>query len=323
MNEFRLDTTVAIVIFNRPDTTARVLAEIARAKPPRLLVIADGPRADRPDEQAKCQATRAIIERVDWDCDVLTNYSEVNLGCKRRVSSGLDWAFQTVEQAIILEDDCLPHPTFFRFCQELLEKYKDDERITMVSGDNFQFGRKRTDYSYYFSHYCHVWGWATWRRAWQYYDVDMKLWPSIRDGNWIRDVLKDDRAAIRWAKTFEVMHQGLVDTWDVQWVFASWIQNGLAILPNTNLISNIGFSPNATHTTSSTSSLANLPTEAIEFPLLHPPFMVRDSLADDITERSLFNATFSSLLQRVLVKVQRTASQWNPLRRRKSSPSED
>ncbi|MFM7711944.1 MAG: glycosyltransferase family 2 protein, partial [Microcystis sp.] len=142
-----------------PDTTARVFEAIRQAKPPKLLVVADGPRADRADDIEKCKAARAIIEGVDWDCEVLTNYSDVNLGCKNRVSSGLNWVFDTVEEAIILEDDCVPDPTFFRFCEELLEYYRHDQRIMVISGNNFQFGKKRTGYSYYFSVYTHCWGW--------------------------------------------------------------------------------------------------------------------------------------------------------------------
>ena len=155
---WQLTTPVVFVIFNRPDTTAKVFEAIRQAKPPKLLVIADGARIDKPGEAKKCAAARAIINQVDWQCEVLTNYSDVNLGCRKRVSSGLDWVFEQVEEAIILEDDCLPHPTFFRYCQELLEKYRDDEHIMMISGNNFQFGRKRNEYSYYFSHYSHIWG---------------------------------------------------------------------------------------------------------------------------------------------------------------------
>nr|MBA3765731.1 glycosyltransferase family 2 protein [Acidobacteriota bacterium] len=176
-----MNVPVALIIFNRADTTARVLAEIAKARPSKLLVIADGPRADHPDDAEKCLAARAAIDRVNWDCEVLTNYSEVNLGCGARPSSGLDWVFENVAEAIILEDDCLPHPTFFPFCAELLERHRDDERVMMISGDNFQFGRKRTQYSYYFSRYTHTWGWATWRRAWRYFDREIKLWPALRE----------------------------------------------------------------------------------------------------------------------------------------------
>jgi len=314
MNDFQLNTPVAFIIFNRPDATAQVFAEIAKAKPHQLLVVADGPRPDRPGEAEKCAAVRRIVEQVDWSCQILTHYSDTNLGCRKRVSSGLDWVFQTVDRAIILEDDCLPHPAFFRFCEELLDRYRDDERVMMISGDNFQFGRRRTSYSYYFSRYCHVWGWATWRRAWQYYDVDMKLWPSVREGHWLQDALGSRPLANRWNKTFEVMHQKMVDTWDVQWVFTSWIQNGLTILPNANLISNIGFSHAATHTTNSNNPMANLPTEAIEFPLHHPPFVIRDSRADDFTEKRFFNPTLADLVRRAFAKAGRLASSWNPFR---------
>lgn len=156
MIDWRLTTPVAFLVFNRPDTTIRVFEEIRRARPPKLLVVADGARADRPGEAEKCAQVRAIVEQVDWECGVLKNYADDNMGCKRRISSGLDWVFANVEEAIILEDDCLPHPSFFRFCEELLRRYRDDERVMMISGDNFQFGKKRTDYSYYFSKYPHI-----------------------------------------------------------------------------------------------------------------------------------------------------------------------
>ena len=149
MSDFQLKTPVAFIIFNRPDTTERVFAEIVKAKPPKLLVVGDGPRANREGDAAKVAAARAITKRVDWPCEVLTNFSEVNLGCKVRVSSGLDWVFEQVPEAIILEDDCLPHQTFFRFCEELLERYRDDQRIGMISGDNFQFGHTINDDSYF------------------------------------------------------------------------------------------------------------------------------------------------------------------------------
>ncbi len=169
-----LETPVAFIIFKRHDLTERVFQAIREAKPKKLLVIADGPRF--PEEAAKCQKTRDIIQQVDWDCEVLKNYSEVNLGCRQRISSGLDWVFSQVEEAIILEDDCVPAPSFFSFCQTLLDYYRDDNRIMVISGDNFQDGQSRTDYSYYFSRYNHCWGWATWHRAWQYWDFNKNKW---------------------------------------------------------------------------------------------------------------------------------------------------
>ena len=301
-----MKTPVAFLIFNRPDTTEKVFEAIRAAKPPKLLVVADGARSDRPDEAEKCEAARKIIEGVDWQCEVLTNYSEVNLGCKQRVSSGLDWVFKNVEEAIILEDDCVPHPTFFHFCEELLNYYRDDERIMVISGDNYQFGHKRTQYSYYFSRYNHCWGWATWRRAWQYYDIEMKLWSKIRDGNWLRAILEEPRAVKYWSKIFQAVYEEKINSWAYRWTFACWLQSGLTVLPNVNLVSNIGFGTEGTHTTDSRNPYANLPTEKICFPLQHPPFIIRDAEADKFTQDTHFNLP---LMRRLINKAQRVVSQ--------------
>lgn len=297
-----MKTPVALIIFNRPDTTERVFAGIAQARPPKLLVVADGPRADHPGEDERCAAARAIVERVDWDCEVLTSYSDVNLGCRRRVSSGLNWVFSLVDEAIILEDDCLPHPTFFRFCEELLERYRDDERIMHISGNNFQLGHKHTHYSYYFSRYNHIWGWSSWRRAWRFYDVEMKLWPEFRDGRWLQDILDDSGAAAYWARCFQAAYEDKVNSWDYQWTFACWTQGGLSVLPNVNLISNIGSGADSTHTADG-SWFTGLPVEAMRFPLQHPPFVVRDVQADAFTQQSMF---ISTLPERIKGKLKRT-----------------
>ncbi len=301
MDDFQLKTPVAFLVFNRPDTTQRVFEEIRRARPQKLLVVADGPRTGRPGEADSCKAVRSIIDTVDWPCEVLKNYSDVNLGCKMRVSSGLKWVFDTVEEAIVLEDDCLPHPTFFRFCEELLNRYRDDERIMMISGDNFQFGRKRTPYSYYFSRYTHIWGWASWKRAWRHYDVNMALWPLVREGEWLSDVLDDQRSTRNWTKMFEKVFRGDINTWDYQWTFTCWFQSGFAILPNVNLVSNIGFHASATHTTSD-SPYGSMNTEPMSFPLDHPPFIIRDAVADLRTENSHHNPR---LLHRVVRRIRR------------------
>ena len=300
MSDFKLMLPVAFIIFNRPDTTERVFAEIANAKPPKLLVIGDGPRTGRPGEAEKVTATRAIIQRVDWDCKVLTNFSEVNLGCKKRVSSGIDWVFEQVEEAIILEDDCLPDITFFRFCQEMLERYRGDQRIGMISGDNFQFGRRYGDDSYYFSKYVHIWGWATWRDRWVgSYDASMAKWTRIRDEGTIADIVGDMHEAVYWGTIFERVHRGGIDTWDYQWVFANWVNGRLSVVPAVNLISNIGFGVNATHTTG-VSELENLPITPIKFPLSHPIGVFKSLRADRFSEKKCFKA---SLWRRICNKV--------------------
>lgn len=308
MADFQLTTPVALLIFNRPDTTERVFREIAKAKPPKLLVVADGPRANRAGEYEKCQQTRAIIHKVDWDCEVITNFSEKNMGCKLRVASGIDWIFEQVEEAIILEDDCLPEPSFFRFCEEMLERYRHNDRISMISGGNLQFGRQRGGGSYYFSRYTHIWGWASWRRAWQHYDRDMKQWPQFRDEGWIEALFPNRGEQEYWRNSFEMVYDGSLDTWDCSWTFTALLRGMLQVVPNVNLISNIGFGPEATHT-HEVGIHANMPTQPIAFPLIHPHFVLQDpegdrfisedQIAPSFVKRQLrkFNRQFSRLFK--------------------------
>ena len=269
-----LSTPVAFLIFKRPDTTEKVFESIRQAKPKKLLVVADGARPDKPGEAEKCAETRAIIDRVDWDCEVLKNYSDINLGCKKRVSSGLDWVFSEVEEAIILEDDCLPHPSFFSYCENLLDYYRDDERIMAISGDNFQDGNQRTPYSYYFSKYNHCWGWATWRRAWKHWHFNPEKWIEFRDTGLIKFICDDSYEEKYWTQVFNTLFlEGKPNTWDYSWTFACWSQSGLTALPNVNLVSNIGFGSGGTHTFGD-SPLANMAVEDIG-EITHPPFVVR------------------------------------------------
>lgn len=303
-NNISLTTPVALIIFNRPDSTETVFKAIAQARPKKLLVIADGPRS--PEEVEKCQKARAVIERVDWDCEVLTNFSEKNLGCRCRVASGLDWVFSEVEEAIILEDDCLPAPSFFYFCETLLEHYRHDERIMLISGNNFQFGQSRTEYSYYFSKYTHIWGWASWRRAWQYFDLSMTTWPEFKKTGMMKFVCEDLYEHKYWTKIFDQVFEGTINTaWSYQWLYSCWSQSGLSILPNTNLVSNIGFGSDATNTFGD-SRQARLPVSDI-WNINHPRFLVKHKEADAYTFDSIFggknmkrSATFRAKVRRKL-----------------------
>ncbi len=292
-----MQTPVVFLIFKRPDTTQKVFDKIRQSKPPKLFVIADGARLDREGENEKCEKTRSIIEQVDWDCEVIKNYSDVNLGCARRVSSGLDWVFSQVNEAIILEDDCLPHPSFFRFCEELLVKYRDDDRIGSISGQNVQFGQKRGNYSYYFSRYNHVWGWATWKRAWKNYDFGMQDWLEIKANNHLNNILANSKAVYDWTNRFQETYDGLINSWAYRWQLSCWLHRHLSIISNVNLINNIGFGEESTNTSSIKNNYANLETEEIEFPLQHPKFIFADLEADDFTENTLF--TQLSFLSRV------------------------
>ncbi|MFM2430400.1 MAG: hypothetical protein RLZZ511_1613 [Cyanobacteriota bacterium] len=287
-----MDTPIIFIIFNRPDTTSRVFEEIRKVRPRRLLVISDGPRDNCSGDFEKCQSTRQILDKVDWECDVFRNFSDINLGCKKRVSSGLDWAFDIVDEAIILEDDCLPHPDFFAFCELLLCRYREDKRIAAISGQNVQFGRQRTSHSYYFSRYNHCWGWATWKRAWKNFDADMKLWPLLKEGNWLDDILGNKIASRYWFKTFQDTYDGKRNSWAFCWTFSCWIQNQLSILSNVNMVSNIGYGSDGTHTTQSKSKFSEIPALGASFPLNHPPFIVRDCLADRYTQATLYRQPF-------------------------------
>ena len=218
---YQCKTPVVLLVFKRAEETARVFEVVRQVKPPKLLVVADGPREDRPDEPAKCAATRAVIDRVDWECEVLTNYSDVNLGCKERVSSGLHWVFSLVEEAIIVEDDCVPDASFFRYCDELLEKYRDCPQVMSVTGENTH-GYQNPDASYCFSYYSFYWGWATWRRAWELFDGKMELWAGLRQTNWLSNLLQDEDATAYWAKIFDQTFDGF-NSWGWAWSFSkSW-----------------------------------------------------------------------------------------------------
>lgn len=298
-----LKTAVLFLVFNRLDTTKQVFEAIRLAKPPRLYIAADGPRDSRPGEDEKVKAVRDyVMGHIDWDCEIKTLFREKNLGCKYAVSGSIDWFFENEEMGIILEDDCLPHPSFFQFCQELLARYQEDERIGIISGDNFQFGKRRTQYSYYFSRYTHIWGWASWSRTWQKYDVEMELWPKVKDGEWLSDILQNKKLVKYWQNIFEAVFNNKIDTWDYQLNFSCLINSRLNIMPNSNLISNIGFEADGTHTTVKT-KISNIQAVEMKFPLSHPSVIIRDALADSMTERDHFSKPF--IISRIANKIRR------------------
>lgn len=288
MSNTQLSTPVALIIFNRPDTTKLVFNAIRQAKPLKLFLIADAPRAGNADDAKKCKEVRSIVENVDWPCEVKKNYSNKNLGCGKRPVSGIAWVFENVDRAIILEDDCLPHPSFFTFCQQLLEYYYDDKRIMHISGNNFQFGKKRGNASYYYSRFSHSWGWATWRRAWEHYDFEMKSYPDFLLENKISAIFNDKKAQKYWTVLLSDVYAGkIVSVWDYQWTYTTWVQNGLCILPNVNLVSNIGFNEFATHTSDQKNRLSNMPVGNIQ-DIVHPTVIVEDVEADRFTNKTLF-----------------------------------
>lgn len=282
-----MKSALLFIVFNRPDTTRQVFEAIRQAKPPRLFVAADGYRAAVSGEKERCEQVREITTRVDWPCELHTLFRESNLGCKTGVSSALDWFFASEQEGIVLEDDVLPLPSFFGFCDELLERYRDNEEITMISGCNLVAKRYRPSASYFFSRYCHIWGWATWRRAWKDYDVSMATWPDwYSQGNLTK---LEPHVQIFWKNIFDAVYNGKINTWDYQWVYSCWRNGGISVLPENNLIHNIGFGVDATHTTMEvpTCLLESKPRD-LDFPLSHPEQIKRSFMADNIIERRVF-----------------------------------
>ncbi len=248
---FELTTPVAFIIFNRPDTTKEVFEKIREAKPKKLYLISDAPREGREDDVEKVNETRGYVEsHIDWDCELHKNYAESNMGCKNRVYTGISWVLENEETTIILEDDVVPMPEFFRYCQEMLEHYKDNEKVMMVSGTNLLKNHK-IDKQYTFSCFSSIWGWATWKRAWDKYDVDIKGWPEVHKNGTFKGV-QSGLAYMFLKRNMDSVYNHVKDTWDIQWDYCRHINRGLGVVPKENMICNIGFDrEDATHTSGS------------------------------------------------------------------------
>jgi hypothetical protein len=268
---------VVFLVFNRPDLTARVFEVIRAARPKQLLVVGDGPRASRPDDAARCTATREVTERVDWPCEVLRKYADENLGCGPNISRGIDWAFSHVEEAVMIEDDGLPEPTFFPFCAEMLERYRDDARVMHIAGTNFAAPPDAyLGYSYGFNAFGPIYGgWATWRRAWREYDYTMATWPEFRHSGMMAGLPGGRRWLKILEREWEKAHAG-EQTWDHQWQYAVMSRRGLSISPSVNLLSNLGFGRDDATQTPLAGDLAELGLHAMTFPLRHPPMIAEN-----------------------------------------------
>lgn len=296
-----LKTPILFIIFNRPNTTEQVFAEIRKAQPTKLYIAADGPRPEKKEEEGLCAEARKIIEKIDWDCEVKTLFQEKNLGILYGPHTAISWFFDKVEEGIILEDDCVPDQSFFSFCETLLEYYRDDKRIMQISGNNFQLGIERGDGSYYFSKFNHLWGWASWRRAWQLNDINMTTFPEFKKFKRIEDIWENRKAQKGWMRTFDKAYSKKLNSWDYQWSYTFWSNSGLCVLSNVNLVKNIGFGENATHTKSAETKKTNLKTGSISV-IKHPSFILQDKKADDFT----FNHFFAtSIIKKIKNKLER------------------
>lgn len=288
----QFNTPILLVVFNREDTIRRVFAEIKKLKPKYLYIAADGPRENRIGEKEKCERVRSIVNEIDWDCEVHKLFHEKNLGCHTAVPAAISWFFENVEKGIILEDDCLPNQSFFYYCEELLEKYKDEEKIMMISGTNFL---EKTDIceSYFFSKYAYIWGWATWKRAWSKFDNKMESYPHLKAQGFFNRYLPSISEKYFWKIAFTNKYSGLKEGWDVKWIYALISNKALSITPKYNLIQNIGFTQEATNTNVTDTKGFVIQTHELPFPLVHNSQIEANSEYDYKTFKQVFLSTVS------------------------------
>lgn len=279
---YQVKSPILFLIFNRPKETQVLFNSIKEVKPKKLYVAADGPRNNGKDSQM-CEKTKDIFKQIDWECELITLYREVNLGCGKAVSSAITWFFQNEEEGIILEDDCLPSPDFFRFTDAMLDKYRNDDRIGHICGCNFQDGIKRGEEAYYFSKLTHVWGWASWKRVWNKYDFSMNGLEMGIKNDFLSGLTDNQLNKKILYNAFTRTKQGEIDTWDYQYLFLNQINGRLSIIPNYNMISNIGFNAEGTHTFNVNSPMSNVPFEELPKDIKHPMFMFQNRIADKYT----------------------------------------
>jgi hypothetical protein len=278
-----LEVPVALIVFGRPDQTRRVFEIVAQARPRKLFIIGDAAREGRDEEVRRVEEVRRIISAVHWDCDVQTNFADMNIGARRRVISGIDWVFQHVEEAIILEDDILPDASFFPFCAEMLERFRNDSRVAMVGGFNVAADSVRSPYSYCFSEMSHIWGWATWRDRWSRFDENLSTFPEVKSSGLLEDLFYDEDIVRYWEPILTRMHDGTGawDAWDYQWIYTNLTQRGLCALPTVNLIENVGYDQGATHTKDGRYAPA-VSRGTLTFPLQHPPAIIASRKRDRV-----------------------------------------
>ena len=299
-----LNTAVLFLVFNRLDTTKQVFEAIRQAQPPRLYVAADGARETIEGEAKKTQTVRDyIMNSIDWKCEVKTLFRDKNLGCKYAVSGAIDWFFENEEMGIILEDDCLPSQSFFWFCEELLQKYKDDMRVWQISGYNLLENKIKFDASYIFSRYGGIWGWASWKNRWCYYDVEMNGWSSLMNKTkWIDKVTYSKSEARVRVKQFDSITKNRFNTWDYQWVYIKLLKFGLNIIPKTNMIKNLGFDNRGTHT-KNPSSDPNLINKDIDTKIIHPNKVLKTNEYEIKYSKKFFGNR--NILFRIINKIKR------------------
>jgi hypothetical protein len=295
------ETPVLFLVYNRPYHTTVVFDTIKKLKPKYLYISADGPNPKKEFDQVNCDKVKSIFNSIDWDCELKTLFRKENLGCRVAVSSAIDWFFNNIDKGIIIEDDILPDITFFGFCEQLLKFYEFDVSVMQISGTNVEKVWKSNKNDYFFSMFGGIWGWATWKRAWEKYNVDIPDWSNnevqeILNNKWFGDKEFQERK-----KIYDKIYNNQIDTWDYQWTFYKLLNNGFSVVPSKNLISNIGFSEDALHTKDTNSPLSNIKRYSLSLPVKINEVKKQDLKYDynffstKIKKRSIFTRILTKL----------------------------
>ena len=303
MNNETFSTPILIIAWRRPKETKKVLNSLRKIKPSKLFISCDGAREGNAEEYDKVKKTQEVLRnKINWECEVNWQISDINLGCKIGVSNAINWFFNYVNEGIIIEDDIVANKDFFEFCEKLLEKYRKDKRIWCISGSNNQANIKRGEATYYFGRIPLIWGWATWKDRWKNYDININKWPQAKSTKMLDNVFSDRLQKQYWENIWDNFYSnGIPDTWDYAWVFTCIINNGLTIIPNKNLIKNIGFNSDATHT--KWNKISTQKVESIEKKIVHPEFIICNLEAEEYQFDFFFGGYSKRLKKKPFLRI--------------------
>jgi len=293
---------IVLFIYKRPKHVINVLESINKYAPNKVYIVADGPKNE--EDVEKCELARDVVQTFLEKKDIKyeKDFSECNLGGPYRIPQGLNWVFDNEDEAIVLEDDCVPSLSFFHFCEYLLDYYKLDSRVAVISGNNFQKSKLKKD-SYYFSCFNHCWGWATWKSAWEKYDEFLQKWPDFKASEYLKNYFSQKKHINYWSRIFDNVYYRRKVHWDYTWTFTCWSNNFLTVIPGKNLVTNVGFDEEASNTKNSQDPKAYMPAYELDFPLNHPECVIRHFNADLYTQKNHFGP--KSFYKKIVSKLSR------------------
>lgn len=288
INKQQTNVPVLLNVFNRPEKTKQLINALRIVRPRQVFLAADGPRPDRNEDIDKCRSTCKELSKIDWPSEQKTLLRDQNLGCDLAVSGAISWFFEHIDYGLIFEDDCVPHPDLFRFAEEIFERFSEDKRIMQISGLS-PYPTRQHPYDYHFGRKFRCWGWGTWKRAWSQYSDSVEVYADQIEAI-LRSYYPSQVLYIQRMKQYDAFHRGDRDNWDFKWNLACYANNGLAVVPENNLVVNNGFDEDSTHTKNKNHWLVGLKFEPLNFPLRHPPFVYADIEPEEGAEKTLFHS---------------------------------